>query len=179
MSSRKGQPRPAAGGGDRGLSFGAEEPEDVGGERDALWQRREGCVRGASDHAPDLAGDIVAGFVGKCLGHGLDAGTDATHQRQTGHVRNVSPPVLWGFDAGPSGCQRGLRQFEGQGVDGRGQGFDGDVALQLGVGMERAKDEDRRGAVERTTGRWYTALMRSSPAAACKRTPWAPARLAR
>lgn len=66
-----------------------------------------------------------------------------------------------------------------RGVDGRGQGFDGDVALQLGVGMERAKDEDRRGAVERTTGRWYTALMRSSPAAACKRTPWAPARLAR
>ena len=40
-----------------------------------------------------------------------------------------------------------------QGVDGRGQGFDGDVALQLGVGAERAKDEDRRGAVERTTGR--------------------------
>ena len=45
--------------------------------------------------------------------------------------------------------------------------------------MERAKDEDRRGAVERTTGRWYTALMRSSPAAACKRTPWAPACAAR
>ena len=42
-----------------------------------MWQRREGCVRGAPDHAPDLAGDIVAGFVGKCLGHGLDAGDDA------------------------------------------------------------------------------------------------------